>query len=211
MASLPTPSPAYFPCGRPRGARTLCARTPRGLRSTARPYRTSLTRRVQARNIFTTGPSGAPPINEADMSDKPKWMRHLPRIRAQAEFEGKKEELADLDRYGLRLILAALEATSQLANTVIFFTSDNGYLHGEHRLRTKDKPYWECSEVPFFVKGPGVKSGVTRTALVNHTDLMPTTCVIAGGRLRVLFAQPRLGVPRGVGSGRIPLAYSYHL
>src|SRR5215213_1866632 len=181
MASLPTPSPAYFPCGRPRGARTLCARTPRGLRSTARPYRTSLTRRVQARNIFTTGPSGAPPINEADMSDKPKLMRHLPRISAQAEFEGKKEELADLDRYGLRLILAALEATSQLANTVIFFTSDNGYLHGEHRLRAKDKPYWECSEVPFFVKGPGVKSGATRrTALVNHTDLMPTTCVIAG-------------------------------
>jgi len=114
------------------------------------------------------------------MSDKPKLMRHLPRIRAQAEFEGKKEELADLDRYGLRLILAALEATSQLANTVIFFTSDNGYLHGEHRLRAKDKPYWECSEVPFFVKGPGVKSGVTRTALVNHTDLMPTTCAIAG-------------------------------
>jgi N-acetylglucosamine-6-sulfatase len=114
------------------------------------------------------------------MSDKPKWMRDLPRIRAQAEFEGKKEELADLDRYGLRLILAALEATSQLANTVIFFTSDNGYLHGEHRLRAKDKPYWECSEVPFFVKGPGVKSAVTRTALVNHTDLMPTTCAIAG-------------------------------
>jgi N-acetylglucosamine-6-sulfatase len=135
---------------------------------------------TSSKHLYDGAKRRAPSINEADMSDKPKLMRHLPRIRAQAEFEGKKEELADLDRYGLRLILAALEATSQLANTVIFFTSDNGYLHGEHRLRAKDKPYWECSEVPFFVKGPGVKSGVTRTALVNHTDLMPTTCAIAG-------------------------------
>ena len=135
---------------------------------------------TSSKHLYDGAKRRAPSINEADMSDKPKLMRHLPRIRAQAELEGKKEELADLDRYGLRLILAALEATSQLANTVIFFTSDNGYLHGEHRLRAKDKPYWECSEVPFFVKGPGVKSGVTRTALVNHTDLMPTTCAIAG-------------------------------
>ena len=37
---------------------------------------------------------------------------------------GKKEELADLDSRGIRPILEALEATGQLANTVIFFTSD---------------------------------------------------------------------------------------
>src|SRR5215204_3951724 len=79
---------------------------------------------------------------------------------------------------GIRPILEALEARGQLANTVIFFTSDNGYMLGEHRLTAKDKPYWESSEVPFFVKGPGIKKG-SRAALVNHTDLMPTTCEIA--------------------------------
>ena len=68
---------------------------------------------------------------------------------------GQKEELADLDSRGIRPILEALEATGQLANTVIFFTSDNGCMLGEHRLTAKDKPYWESSEVPFFVKGPG--------------------------------------------------------
>jgi N-acetylglucosamine-6-sulfatase len=72
--------------------------------------------------------------------------------------------------------LDALKVTNQLQNTVIFFTSDNGYLHGEHRLRKKDQPYWESSEVPFFVRG---ERG-SRTALVNHVDLMPTTCEIAG-------------------------------
>jgi arylsulfatase A-like enzyme len=95
------------------------------------------------------------------------------------EFEGKKEELADLDLLGIRPILAALDQTVQLANTYIFFTSDNGYLHGEHRLRKKDQPYWESSEVPFFVRGPGIRRD-TRAALVNHTDFMPTACALAG-------------------------------
>ena len=123
-------------------------------------------------------------VNEADMSDKPKWMQDLPLADAaalQREYEGKMEELADLDYSGMRPIFAALEATGQLDNTVIFFTSDNGYLHGEHRERRKDLPYWESAEVPFFVKGKDVvRSGVQRTALVNHTDLMPTSCEIAG-------------------------------
>jgi arylsulfatase A-like enzyme len=121
-------------------------------------------------------------------------MRELPFVdldSTQHEYEGKLEELADLDSKGISPILAALEATGQLANTVIFFTSDNGYLHGEHRERHKDLPYWESSEVPFFVKGPGVRSGVRRTALVNHTDLMPTTCAIAGVPLSSLEVDGR--------------------
>ena len=128
------------------------------------------------------------------MSDKPKWMRNLPLTNTdsiQREYEGKMEELADLDSKGIRPILAALEATGQLANTVIFFTSDNGYLHGEHREKRKDLPYWESAEVPFFVKGPGVRSGVVRNALVNHTDLMPTTCEIAGVPLASLDVDGR--------------------
>jgi N-acetylglucosamine-6-sulfatase len=145
-----------------------------------------------------------PSINEADMSDKPTWMRNLPladTAAIQQEYEGKLEELADLDSKGMRPILEALEATGQLANTVIFFTSDNGYLHGEHRLRKKDRPYWESSEVPFFVKGPGVRSATTRNTLVNHTDLMPTTCQIAGVPLASLGVDGRSMVPYlGAGS-----------
>jgi N-acetylglucosamine-6-sulfatase len=120
-------------------------------------------------------------VNEADVSDKPKWMdkKKVSSEWYQEAYEGKKEELADLDSMGIRPILEALEATGQLANTVIFFTSDNGYMLGEHRLVKKDQPYWESSEVPFFVKGPGIRKGAS-SALVNHTDLMPTTCEIAG-------------------------------
>jgi N-acetylglucosamine-6-sulfatase len=134
-------------------------------------------------HLYDGAKRSVPSVNEADMSDKPRWMRDLPPVdlgEVQAEYEGKMEELADLDYYGMRSILGALGQTGQLANTVIFFTSDNGYLHGEHRMKHKDEPYWESAEVPFFAKGPGVRSGATRKALVNHTDLMPTTCEIAG-------------------------------
>ena len=136
-------------------------------------------------------------VNERDMSDKPRWMRDLPPARperTQSEFEGKKEELADLDRYCIAPILQALGATGQLANTIIFFTSDNGYLFGEHREVAKDLPYWESSEVPFFVRGPGVRV-TTRTALVNHTDLMPTACEIAGISLASLDVDGRSMLP----------------
>jgi N-acetylglucosamine-6-sulfatase len=134
-------------------------------------------------HLFDGARRSVPSVNEADMSDKPEWMQNLPPVnasRVQAEYEGKMEELADLDYKGIRPILEALEHTGQLSNTVIFFTSDNGYLHGEHREKKKDLPYWESAEVPFFAKGPGVKSGASSDALVNHTDLMPTTCEIAG-------------------------------
>jgi N-acetylglucosamine-6-sulfatase len=161
----------------------------------------------ESAHLYDGARRSVPSVNEADMSDKPRWMRDLPLVdlaKVQREYEGKMEELADLDSKGISPILAALEDTGQLANTVIFFTSDNGYLHGEHRQREKDRPYWESSEVPFFAKGPGVRSGtprVTRKALVNHTDLMPTTCEIAGVSLASLEVDGRSMLGRlGAGS-----------
>ena len=132
------------------------------------------------------------------MSDKLGWMRHLPRADAaslQKEFEGKKEELADLDYRGILLILKALEDAGELDSTMIFFTSDNGYLRGEPRLHAKDHPYWESSMMPFIVKGPGVRRGARRNAFVNHTDLMPTTCEIAGISSASLDADGRSMLP----------------
>jgi N-acetylglucosamine-6-sulfatase len=93
-------------------------------------------------HLYDGATRSVPSVSEADMSDKPTWMRNLPladTAAVQTEYEGKLEELADLDSKGMRPILAALEDTGQLANTVIFFTSDNGYLHAEHRLRKKDR------------------------------------------------------------------------
>ena len=61
----------------------------------------------------------------------------------------------------------------------MFFTSDNGYLLGEHRLFKKGEPYEEPSRIPFLVRWPGV-TGRTEPGLISSVDLSATLCALAG-------------------------------
>ena len=135
----------------------------------------------QSAGLYDGARRTVPSINEDDMSDKPQWMRDLPKITGwQSEYEGKLEELADLNRLGIKPILDALVASGQIGNTLIFYLSDNGYLHAEHRLQKKDQPYWESSQIPFFVRGPGVLQNQSRNAFVSQIDVFPTALEAAG-------------------------------
>lgn len=123
-----------------------------------------------------------PAFNEKDMRDKPTWLRGAPfqeRTKIQAAYEGKLEELQDVDDQ-IASILATLASRGMLANTWIFFVTDNGYMLGEHRLAKKEVPYEECVGTPFVVRGPGVGQGSRPDQLVSTIDLMPTTLEIAG-------------------------------
>ena len=112
------------------------------------------------RHDFDDVPWDPPAFNEADMSDKPSWLRDLPpqeRAGCGGPSEGKLEELQDLDDQVGR-VLDTLWRTGQLGRTWIFFVSDNGYLLGEHRLFRKEQPYEESAGIPFAVRGPGVSA-----------------------------------------------------
>jgi len=77
--------------------------------------------------------------------------------------------------------LEALERVGERENTFVVFSSDNGFMLGEHRLRyTKALPYEESIRVPLVVTGPGVARGVTRDELVVNNDLAPTMAGWAG-------------------------------
>ena len=53
-----------------------------------------------------------------------------------------------------------LARTGELDNTLIVYTSDNGFMHGEHRaLAEKVLPYEESIRVPLVMRGPGVPRG----------------------------------------------------
>ena len=56
---------------------------------------------------------------------------------------------------------------------MIFFTSDNGYSLGEHRLAKKSSVYEESIRVPLFIKAPGFPTQVSDKLVVN-SDLAPT-------------------------------------
>jgi N-acetylglucosamine-6-sulfatase len=139
-------------------------------------------------NLFTDKPLPRPSsFNEADVSDKPKWVRDKP-LLSSAEistltqfYRNRLRALQSLDEMVERLV-NALRATGKLSNTYIAFTSDNGIYLGEHRLQAKGAAYNASPRVPMVIRGPGVPQGVTRSQLALNNDLAPTFASWAGIR-----------------------------
>ena len=119
-----------------------------------------------------------PSFNEADVSDKPPFLR-VPRIKGKGRrelrdrYRGRLESLLSVDEMVTGL-LAELRRRKELRNTLFIFTSDNGFLLGEHRLERKRLLYEESAQVPLVMRGPGVNRGANRKQLVGNIDLAPT-------------------------------------
>ena len=127
-----------------------------------------------------------PSFNEEDVSDKPSWRQETERF--------SEEEVSEIDAYHqqrLESMLAVdemvgslveeLKAAGELDNTYIVFTSDNGWLSGEHRMKEgKDRAYEESARVPLFVRGSGVPAGSEVDELALNTDFAPTFAELAG-------------------------------
>ncbi len=120
-------------------------------------------------------------FGEADVSDKPSWVRALPplsvweRDAIDALRGNQYRSLLSVDR-AVGDILAALEETGRLSNALIIYTSDNGLAWGEHRWTKKEAPYEEVIRVPMVVRwDAGVRDvGARPEQLVLNVDLAPT-------------------------------------
>lgn len=129
-----------------------------------------------------------PSFNEADVSDKPEWVRSSPLLSeaaiAQMDATYRKQlqsMLAVDDMIGS--LVETLRATGKLDTTYFFFTSDNGTHFGQHRipgLSGKSTAYEEDIHVPLIVRGPGVPAGQVRDQLTLNTDFAPTFADLAG-------------------------------
>lgn len=128
-----------------------------------------------------------PNFNEKDVSDKPEHIRQLPlrgpgQISALEEsWQQQIESLQEVDR-GVRDLIRTLRKTGELDQTVVIFTSDNGFSRGEHRRMTsKLLPYEEMIRAPLVVRGPGFPAGSTvRQPVAAMQDLAPTILDLAG-------------------------------
>jgi N-acetylglucosamine-6-sulfatase len=130
-------------------------------------------------------------FDEADVSDKPPFLRNASPLSAvaigqiQQEWQKRIESLRAVDD-GIGRLIAALGATGQLANTYVFFTSDNGFFGGEHRIqREKFLPYEPSSHLPLLLRGPGISPGARSGELTMNVDLAPTILAIAGASATV--------------------------
>jgi arylsulfatase A-like enzyme len=132
-------------------------------------------------NAFATTPLPIPPsFNEVDMSDKPLAMQARVPIgavraaRIQEAYQQRLESLLSVDD-AVASILSTLRATGELDDTLILFTSDNGFFHGEHRVAAgKLLPYEPSIHLPLLMRGPGVPAGAIARQLVTNADLAPT-------------------------------------
>jgi arylsulfatase A-like enzyme len=78
-------------------------------------------------------------------------------------------------------ILAALDETGLADDTVVIYTSDNGYYLGEHGLGDKRTAYEESLRIPFLVRYPRkIAAGTVVRELVLNMDLAPTLLSWAG-------------------------------
>ncbi|KAB2352421.1 sulfatase-like hydrolase/transferase [Actinomadura rudentiformis] len=121
-----------------------------------------------------------PAFNEADMSDKPAWIKGRPKLtkkqikQLDTTFRKRARSVLAIDK-AIGDMQAALRASGADRNTYFVFTSDNGFHMGEHRLMGgKQTAYDTDIKVPLIVTGPGVPAGRTVSALTQNTDLCPT-------------------------------------
>jgi N-acetylglucosamine-6-sulfatase len=166
----------------------LAAETERFVRAEARPFFLAVFPFAPHRP-FTPAPRhaevpvewqpSAPSFNEEDVSDKPRYVRDHPLLDGKALVVDQVRALLAVDDLVQRLVLA-LEETGALANTVIVFTSDNGYTWGEHRLWNKMSPYEESIRVPLVVRADGrALAGVHDDRPVANVDLAATIAELA--------------------------------
>ena len=137
-----------------------------------------------ARERFPAKPS----FNETDVTDKPAHIKRLPvlnRAKSARQVSFYRARLASLlavDDLVERLVRVLTE-TGQLDRTVILFTSDNGFLLGEHRIPDqKYYPYEEAIRVPLIIRGGGFPVGATASQLVSNVDLAPTIVALTGAQ-----------------------------
>jgi N-acetylglucosamine-6-sulfatase len=152
-------------------------------------------------------------FNEADISDKPLQVPLLDlkdRLQLRRQYRTRLEAMRAVDDL-LGDLATALGP--QIENTVLIFTSDNGYLLGEHRLNGKAAPYEPSIRVPLHIRLPQKYiqelggSGYARrvsSALVVNNDLAPTIAELAGVAAPGVDGRSLLPALQAAMSGSVP-------
>ncbi|PYH98424.1 Arylsulphatase [Aspergillus ellipticus CBS 707.79] len=121
------------------------------------------------------------------------WIASLPQQDAESVayndefYRNRLRALQSVDELVEDIVLR-LDEAGVLDNTYIFYTSDNGYHIGQHRLHPgKECGFEEDIRVPMFVRGPGVARGGEVDAVTTHIDVAPTLFRIAGLEAKAEF------------------------
>ncbi len=103
-------------------------------------------------------------------------------------FDEQKMREAKVAYYGLTSfmdhcvgrVVAALDASGQLDNTVILYVSDHGDMMGDQGFWTKMVMYEASAGVPMIAAGPGIPADRTVSTCTNLTDIAATAREVCG-------------------------------
>lgn len=127
-------------------------------------------------------PWWTPAYNEADVSDKPAYIRALPRLPHADGWpmDGYCREMFGIDLLVQR-VTEQLAAEGRLNNTLLVFTADNGVSWGAHR-RGQQKNTPDATAVPLYMAWPAGWGTAPRliNEYVSNIDLAPTFCQLGG-------------------------------
>ena len=128
---------------------------------------------------------------ESTGEGKPALQRKLEGVPPLSKQTGTSDEtilkrlrvLAAADE-GLGKIFETLEKNRQVDNTLIIFTSDEGYFYGEHGLSVERRlAYEESIRIPLLMRYPKlIKAGSHIDQFALNIDICPTLCEIGGAK-----------------------------
>src|SRR5688572_16319021 len=82
---------------------------------------------------------------------------------------------------GVGRVLEYLDANGLAKNTIVVYTSDQGFFLGDHGLFDKRFMYEESLRMPFLVRWPSrIKAGTRSDAIGLNVDVAPTFLEAAG-------------------------------
>lgn len=150
-------------------------------------------------NLFAEDKLPRPPhgMDKETFKGKPEWQRikaaalmrkeYIPAPSIPAKvWPFKEQKFMDLLRClvsideSLGKVLAVLDEIGELENTVVIFSSDNGYFMGEHGYWDKRIAYESSMKIPLVIRYPHlIKAGSTVPAICLNIDLVPTILDLA--------------------------------
>jgi len=142
------------------------------------------------KHLYTTEPIPYSPATKDTLEGKPMLQRPRSAGGRSGRPTGFPEEnlrnqmraLMAVDE-GLGQVFQALEETGALDNTLLIYTSDNGYFWNEHGLRDKRAAYEDSVRIPLIMRYPKlIRAGTVIDQLAANIDIAPT--VLEAGRAR---------------------------
>ena len=152
-------------------------------------------------NLYENEDLPTPPYDthKETFKGKPKWQRkktfgfdwkknlpiplELPEIEWPINYDRSMDLLrclAAIDE-SLGTVLATLEELGELDNTVVIYSSDNGYFMGEHTFLDKRLAYENSMRVPMLIRYPKlIKKNFKVNEQCLNIDLAPTILSLAG-------------------------------